>query len=227
MERKYKLIIFGASVALGIGIIGIVNDLYQKQPAISSWLAFAGGILLGQAAQIISLVLDLIKDRKMEKSKPKFKIEPNSPATHGISDNIRLLSFKVRNVGGGDSAKLIKIFCTVNSVTQEEYAVKWRRDTLPIDFDIELPSEIQKCYAVNQFFFVVELDHNHAETAELLFTKDHCDLAYFLDAHHTQLKLGRHYTITLKVNAEHMQEHVQKFDIDLTRWDTIAATEIV
>lgn len=179
-------------------------------------------ILAGIIAGIVSL---LSWGFTSEKPKASFKIEINNP-NDPSRQHTRLLSFKIWNEGGGESARKPTVVCKVEGQSEDEYAVKWRQSYMPIPDEIDSPEIIQNWLDDNSLFTASKIDHGGYETIELLFTTDRHNKAYFLDSNKTTLELGKHYNITLKVKATDVQAHVRKFNIDLRQWDTVNATEI-
>jgi len=176
------------------------------------------------AAIVAGIVSFLSWGFSPEIPRPKFHIEVND-ASEPSRQHTRLLTFDIWNKGGGLSAINPTVVCKVEEGKRKEYAVQWRQANVPINDEIPSPEIIQS-WLDNSLFTASKIDHQGHETIELLFTTDHNALAYFLDSNKTQLPLGKHYTVTLKVKATDVKAHVRRFDVDLTQWDTVKATEI-
>lgn len=214
LGRRIKGVIGAIVLAIALTILA-----WQNVVSLSD---ISTPILAGIIAGIVSF---LSWGFTSEKPKPAFRIEVNDP--HDPSrQHTRILTFKIWNEGGGQSAKTPTVVCKVEG-QRDEHAVKWQQSNLSIPDDISSPELIQSWLDANNHWFTAsKIDHGGYETIELLFTTDHHGMAYFLDSKKTKLELGKHYKITLKVKATDVQAHIRRFDIDLTRWDAVNATEI-
>ena len=214
IRNKFQGIIYAGILALALMILA-----WQSVVSISE---LSTPII---AAIVAGMVSFLSWGFTSEKPKASFKIEVNDP-NDPSRQHTRLLSFKIWNEGGGKSAIKPTVVCKVEE-RRDEYAVKWRQENISIPDDISCPELIQSWLDANDSWFTAsKIDHGGYETIELLFTTDHHNKAHFLDSNKTKLDLGKHYKITLKVKATDVQAHKRRFDVDLTRWDAVNATEI-
>jgi hypothetical protein len=222
-------------VLLGIvGTGGFYLALYlQDQLHILVAVAIVIAFLtwFGSGADIMGLLREWYKDKQAEKFRPKFDIkheiwEHNHPL-HTASGDIRVLTLKVDNVGGGQTVKNCSARIEIKDVIEyDNDALNWlyKESRRIPDFTQFIMLGDDNLATAMQFYannWNVPIRKGFPEYIDILFTRNNVGTVRLLDADHTTVQFNREYNITITVVADDLEPKKVHLIIEIPNWNDI------
>jgi xanthosine utilization system XapX-like protein len=233
--KKSRIVALAVTTFVAGLFIGIISALPLQQSQIPSfvWLVLSGiaGVAIGQAVGVVDLIRSYFKDREERQSRPQFEITARiwtkDHPLHYAHENIRVLTLKVTNNGGGKDAEGVVSKIIIDGIIEYDVTLHWlirKKPDIYIIPKIDAPF-LQKQYLVVSYDTVPSIRHGDHEDVDVLFTTPQHDEAYVLDVDCHTLKFGQ-YNVTVKVMAKDLKVERVKFKVDIFSWNNIHVSGI-